>query len=185
VAWLIPSRTPQINGLAIGLEAMPEHGSKQTINGACIAFDVSCLYILVMAPRAFTSKAYNDLIHDKDVVVEMNGLAITTFSLADTKSKGVSINVFGTFVYEKGLALSCILNANNHFKGAQLSPVCNVNSYGKGISVGLVNKCGNCSGLQIGLINKNGNKTTPFFSYRSKKKAEKLAKEDIVRAFFQ
>jgi hypothetical protein len=46
---------------------------------------------------------------------------------------------------------------------------------GHGVQVGLVNSCFNCSGLQVGLINQNGHRITPFFNFRSRKKAARLA----------
>ncbi len=84
-----------------------------------------------------------------------------------------------------GVSLSALINANNHFKGVQVAPIYNANAYGKGLSVALINVCHDCSGLQVGLINKNGNKTTPFFGYRSKKKAQRLAREETVAEFFK
>ncbi len=117
---------------------------------------------------------------NKDSVREfINGLSLSMGTIqAERQVKGVSLSIAANYyTAHNGLSFSAYANWVKDYKGLLIAPFGNVSKKGSGLQVGLVNTCMNCSGLQIGLLNQNGRKITPFFGFRSRKKAAMVAKE--------
>ncbi len=170
VAWFTPNGANYINGLAVGLQAMPLRGQEMHINGINAEVGLVTMFVfpyfivdMVSSKKKFRME-YLDL---KDTDVYVNGLSLSLGGLIGAQVNGISVSGgFSQLARVRGLSLTGISSRINILRGVQLSGLCSRAKYGTGLQIGLWNHCENLKGIQLGLWNKNGKRSLPFLNWR-------------------
>lgn len=170
VAWFTPSGADYINGLAIGLQAIPLRKNKMHINGINTEAGLVTMFVFpyfivdMISSRKGFKMEYIDL-DETDVFV--NGLSLSFGGLIGAEVNGVSLSGgFSQLTRVRGLSLTGFSSRINTLRGVQLSGLCSRAKNGTGLQIGLWNQCENLKGIQIGLWNKNGKRSLPFLNWR-------------------
>lgn len=170
VAWFTPNGANYINGLAVGLQAMPLRGQEMHINGINAEVGLVTMFVfpyfivdMVSSKKNFRME-YLDL---KDTDVYVNGLSLSLGGLIGAQVNGISVSGgFSQLTRVRGLSLTGFSSRINTLHGVQLSGLCSRAKNGTGLQIGLWNRCENLKGIQLGLWNKNGKRSLPFLNWR-------------------
>jgi hypothetical protein len=179
--WFTPSGAKEINGIAIGLTAMPIKIEKQEINGLNVEVGIFNLLAVPLAlGGSFIAPFKSDTleqevgvfvrknIYQKDSPIEerINGISISGLGhLGNGEINGLSINgcVFSA-IKVNGLSIAGLMNLTYDFRGVKIGLLRNKTTKGKGLMIGLFNNCKDCRGVQLGLINRIGKRTYPLLN---------------------
>lgn len=170
VAWFTPNGADYVNGLAIGLQAIPLGKQKMHINGGNVEAGLMTMFVfpyfivdMISGKKGFKMD-YLDL-EDTDVFV--NGLSLSFGGLIGAQVNGISLSGgFSQLSRVRGLSLTGFSSRINLLRGIQLSGLRSRAKNGKGLQIGLWNQCESLKGIQLGLWNKNGKRSLPFVNWR-------------------
>lgn len=171
VAWALPTRANEINGLALGAHTGQLYGRKLTINGLNISADVPAVFLSMMGSVTMLMKIPLASIRDSaDVdwhITHINGLSVSMGGLMRCRYlNGIMLNGGMCMAMNaRGLFISGGYNMFTDFKGISIAGLRNIAAKGRGIQIGLFNVCKHFKGLQIGLWNVNNKRKMPFFNW--------------------
>jgi len=170
VAWFTPNGANYVNGLAIGLQAIPLGKQKMHINGINAEAGLVTMFVFpyFIVDMVSSKKGYKmDYLDPKDTDVFVNGLSFSVGGLIGAGVNGISLSGgFSQLTRVRGLSFTGFSSRINTLRGVQLSGLSNKAKYGTGLQIGLWNQCENLKGIQLGLWNKNGKRSLPFVNWR-------------------
>jgi hypothetical protein len=190
VIWTTPvSKNTKINGLAIGLMAVPWIKAESLkITGLNIDASPFAVFggVFAIAGTIFspfnTTKERQDEPKDlgsRDVFpdsltglpdTDIKGLSLSAELFKNYELRGVGINGFISFTEQtNGLEITGIMNLHYSFKGVIVAGLRNKTTTGKGLQIGLINSCKKGRVVQIGLINRIGKRIVPIINFSLKK----------------
>ncbi len=179
VAWLTPvgKKSVTIDGVAIGLMALPSRVGHLKINGLNVEVLPMAVFTvfggIIWTMVNVMPIPENDLYADSSpgIRTEIHGLSISAGMFEDVKMNGVSLNLVNSYVtISEGVEISFIMNSNYQFSGAQLSMFGNRAVEGKGVQVGMFNSCDHGRVFQFGFLNRIGKRVLPIINFSLKKK---------------
>lgn len=188
--WFTPvSRNTRINGMALGLWAMPMDDAIDTmeINGINISIEPLSLtffsfYAIAGTVSSLFESRKGSVLFNKDVFVDslssdplkINGLSISGGQIGDI-TNGISLNLGATFsTTMNGMSVSTVMNGHYSFKGVLIAGLRNKTTTGSGLQIGLINTCRDGNLVQIGLINRIGKRIVPIMNFRFRRNKVKL-----------
>lgn len=170
VAWFTPNGANYVNGLAIGLQAIPLAKQKMHINGVNAEAGLVTMFVFpyFIVDMVSSKKGYKmDYLDLDDTDVFVNGLSLSVGGLIGAEVNGISLSGgFSQLTRLRGLSFTGFSSRVNTLRGIQLSGLSNKAKYGTGLQIGLWNQCENLKGIQLGLWNKNGKRSLPFVNWR-------------------
>lgn len=183
LVWFTPSSAKKINGIAIGLTAMPAKIEEQEINGINVEVGIFGLFAVpytvvgsLIAPfksdtleqEAGVLMRKNIYQIDSPIEETINGINISALGhLGSGETNGLSVNGFVLSTNKvDGLSIAGLLNLTYDFTGVKIGLLRNKTTKGKGLMVGLFNNCKDCKGVQLGLLNRIGKRTFPLINVR-------------------
>lgn len=180
VAWLIPSVSRNIYGIAIGLvdsEAICNrpytkfsHGLNVQVPGQGF---FQTFYINKMSIKNFYGNKNSDSLNLQDVFPKKaihNGLIISPLGTFTDQVNGISFSLWMSMGKKiNGLSFNLLWNLYEQINGITIGFV-NHTALTKGLQIGLVNKTIKLKGFQFGLWNKNEKRSLPFINWNFKDK---------------
>lgn len=171
IAWALPTRANQINGLAVGIHTGQLYGRKLTINGLNINADVPAVFVSMMSSVMMLMKiplaSISDSADTDWYITTINGLSISMGGLMRGRNlNGIMLNGgMCSAMNARGIFVSGGYNIFTDFKGISIAGLRNVAAKGRGLQIGLLNTCKHFKGLQIGLWNVNSKRKMPFINW--------------------
>lgn len=170
VAWFTPNGANYVNGLAIGLQALPLRGQEMHINGINAEAGLVTMFVFpyFIVDMVSSKKGYKmEYLEPDEADVYVNGLSLSFGGLMGAQVNGISLSGgFSQLTRVRGLSLTGISSRINTLRGVQLSGLYSRAKNGIGLQIGLWNHCENLKGIQLGLWNKNGKRSLPFLNWR-------------------
>lgn len=170
IVWHTPCGAAQINGLAIGIQAVRFGKGTLTIKGLNAdvgLFAASFTPIFIISNTLSKEKREKFApVHPDSASTIIHGLSISYGGELDVELHGVNLAggvTLATKLY--GVSLTGVYTKCYEFRGLSIAGLNNYSVKGKGIQVGLFNHCTNLKGLQIGLWNKSGKRGLPFINW--------------------
>ena len=183
IAWFTPSGANEINGVAIGLQAVNIDFKPLKINGLNADIAMASMFLLPYAvDYHLSSRKKKDAVNDSPMLsvkkqrdgymeydsamVVINGISLSMGGEQDATINGINIAGGLTGVVAlNGISVSGLFTRSQQFNGISIAGIHNYSVYGRGIQIGLVNHCRKLKGLQIGLWNKSGKRGLPFINW--------------------
>lgn len=178
IAWFTPSGANEINGVAIGLQAVNIDFKPLKINGLNADIAMASMFLLPYAVDYHLSSKKkkenaNNNSRQRDGYMEYDSalLVINGISLSMGGEQGATINGINLAggltgaVALNGISVSGLFTRSGQFNGISIAGIHNYSVCGRGLQIGLVNHCRKLKGLQIGLWNKSGKRGLPFINW--------------------
>lgn len=170
ILWHTPCGASQINGLALGIQALRFGEGSLTIKGVNADVGLGAAYATLFIFGASTLPKEQ---RQKIASVQRDSASTIIYGLSLSYGGELGIELHGvnfaggttlaTKLY--GVSLSGVYSKTYEFRGICIAGLSNYSVEGKGIQVGIFNTCKKLKGLQIGLWNKSGKRSLPFINW--------------------
>lgn len=168
-AWFTPNGANEVNGLAIGLQAIPLRRQKMNISGVNLEAGIVTLFVFPYFIVDMVGKKKDrvmDYLEVDSQDVRVNGLSLSFGGLIGAEVNGITLSGgFAQLTRVRGITVTGISSRVNTMRGIQISGISNKTKYGTGLQIALFNKCENLKGLQLGLWNSNGKRKLPIINW--------------------
>jgi hypothetical protein len=171
IIWFTPNAAHQVNGVAIGLQALSvnENDRKLFINGLNADMGILSLMGLPYAVDYWLSsksKRKPGVMECDTAETIINGLSLSMGGEVSVTVNGINVAGIVTLASSlNGVSVTALFSHCSHFRGIVIAGIHNNAKKGTGLQIGLFNKCEKLKGLQIGLWNKSGKRGLPFLNW--------------------
>jgi hypothetical protein len=169
IIWFTPNGANQINGIAVGIQALNVKGEQLVINGLNADAGLLSCYALgyvvhdLLSPAEKRTEKFMEFDTASTII---NGLSMSMGGEVEATINGINLAYLITgAVSLNGLSVTGLFSRCKNFRGIVLSGIHNKAKKGIGLQIALFNKCEKLHGLQIGLWNKSGKRGLPFFNW--------------------
>lgn len=169
IIWFTPNAANQINGLAVGFQALNLNDDSLKINGmnASLGFiGFMAIPYVISDELSSRKKKLPGFLEIDTASTVINGISASFGGEMDITVNGLNLTFGATgAAHLNGVSVSGLFTRCSSFKGICISGLHSIAKKGTGIQVGIFNTCKKLKGIQLGLWNKSGKRGLPFFNW--------------------